>query len=116
MRAFEKSLLVSEADIFTSGALISYSPLFFYSSEDVEIHAIKFCWCKYFNVILTPQVDENSPLGAIVGVLSSQDPDNLKSQRQTFTYSLVDTAQGRFKLSGNSLQVSKPCSYNRVFY
>eukprot|EP00117_Sycon_ciliatum_P021146 scpid22649/ scgid18623/ Cadherin-related tumor suppressor; Protein fat len=52
------------------------------------------------------KVNENSPLDEIIGSFSTLDPDNYASARQTFTYALVDTAQGRFKLSSGKLQVA----------
>eukprot|EP00118_Oscarella_pearsei_P020238 m.218749 g.218749 ORF g.218749 m.218749 type:complete len:304 (+) comp39904_c0_seq11:649-1560(+) len=43
------------------------------------------------------KIAENSPLNTIVGTFSTADPGNEKSVRQTFTYTLLDSAQGRFK-------------------
>ncbi|AVH64089.1 beta strand repeat-containing protein [Nostoc sp. 'Peltigera membranacea cyanobiont' N6] len=47
-------------------------------------------------------IAENSPNGTVIGELSSTDPDTSDSH----TYSLVDDAQGRFQIVGNSLQVA----------
>ncbi|WP_292745723.1 Ig-like domain-containing protein, partial [Nostoc sp. NMS4] len=47
-------------------------------------------------------IAENSPNGTVIGELSSIDPDTSDSH----TYSLVDDAQGRFQIVGNSLQVA----------
>jgi hypothetical protein len=46
-------------------------------------------------------VPENSASGTIVGNLSTTDPDS----GQTFTYTLLDSAGGRFKVVSNQLQV-----------
>jgi Ca2+-binding RTX toxin-like protein len=43
-------------------------------------------------------VQENSPNGAIVGLLKAVDPD--EDTGETFTYTLLDDAGGRFKLFG----------------
>jgi Ca2+-binding RTX toxin-like protein len=50
----------------------------------------------------TPTVAENSVNGTVVGSLSATDPD----AGDTFTYTLVDNAGGRFALSGSSLVVA----------
>ncbi|MEH2196766.1 Ig-like domain-containing protein, partial [Nostoc sp.] len=47
-------------------------------------------------------IAENSPNGMLIGELSSIDPDTSDSH----TYSLVDDAQGRFQIVGNSLKVA----------
>uniref|UniRef100_UPI0039C6F2A7 Ig-like domain-containing protein n=1 Tax=Nostoc sp. CCY 9925 TaxID=3103865 RepID=UPI0039C6F2A7 len=47
-------------------------------------------------------IAENSPNGTVIGELSSLDLDTSDSH----TYSLVDDAQGRFQIVGNSLQVA----------
>jgi hypothetical protein len=46
-------------------------------------------------------VAENSPTGTLVGMLSSVDTD----AGDTFTYTLLDSAGGRFKLEGNQVVV-----------
>lgn len=48
------------------------------------------------------QVAEMSPEGTVVGELVTEDPD----QNQTFTYTLVNDADGRFMLDGGTLKVS----------
>ncbi|XP_065192577.1 cadherin-23-like [Sycon ciliatum] len=53
-------------------------------------------------------VFENSAPDTAIGTFSTIDPDNYASKRQTFKYSLGDSAQGRFQLSGTSLQVKAP--------
>ncbi|KAH3712077.1 hypothetical protein DPMN_071756 [Dreissena polymorpha] len=50
-------------------------------------------------------ITENSPEGTLVGELSTEDPDNVKDTKQTFTYTLPDDARGRFKIDGNKLLV-----------
>eukprot|EP00794_Sanderia_malayensis_P003136 gene3136-3604_t len=47
-------------------------------------------------------IAENSPLGTLVGLLSTNDPD----VGQSFTYSLVDNARGLFRVSGNRVEVA----------
>lgn len=52
-------------------------------------------------------IDENSGANTVVGTLTTSDPDNLgKTAWQTFTYSLIDPAGGRFKLDSNTIKVS----------
>ncbi|XP_065053229.1 protocadherin Fat 4-like isoform X4 [Rhopilema esculentum] len=56
-----------------------------------------------YDIILDQSiVDENCPLGTVVGSLSSHDPDN----GQSFTYSLVDNAGGLFRIHNNQLKVA----------
>ena len=52
------------------------------------------------------QVDENSAADTVVGKLTVTDPDNSKKIWQTFSYSLVDTAGGRFEVDGDEIKVS----------
>jgi hypothetical protein len=47
-------------------------------------------------------VAESSVVGTVVGSFSSVDPDN----GETFVYTLVDDADGRFKIVGDQLQVA----------
>jgi len=47
-------------------------------------------------------IDENSPNGTVIGTLNTTDPD----VNNTFTYSLVDNANGRFAINGNQLIVA----------
>ncbi|CCI03457.1 Calx-beta domain-containing protein [Microcystis aeruginosa] len=48
------------------------------------------------------KVDENSPNNTIIGVLNTTDPD----VNDTFTYTLLDNANGRFTIVGNELRVA----------
>jgi hypothetical protein len=50
---------------------------------------------------------ENSPSGTVVGTLSATDPD----VGDTFTYTLVDNAEGRFALVDGQIQVAAPLNY-----
>ncbi|PSB50835.1 Ig-like domain-containing protein, partial [Chamaesiphon polymorphus] len=52
--------------------------------------------------LATPQVLENSADDTVIGVLSTIDPDPVDS----YTYSLIDDAGGRFKLVGDKIQVA----------
>ncbi|MBD2314037.1 hypothetical protein H6G20_20415 [Desertifilum sp. FACHB-1129] len=47
-------------------------------------------------------LDENSPAGSVIGLLSTLDPD----VGDTHTYTLLDDADGRFTLNGNQLVVA----------
>ena len=47
-------------------------------------------------------VDENSDVDTVVGMLSTADPDN----GQTFSYSMLDGAGGRFKIQSKWVKVS----------
>lgn len=49
---------------------------------------------------------ENSPLDMVVGSLTTSDPDNSHTSRQTFSYKIVDSANGRFKVDGSVVKVS----------
>lgn len=51
------------------------------------------------------QIPENSGAGVVVGTLSATDPDNANKNWQTFTYSALDTAGGRFFLDGDKIKV-----------
>ena len=46
-------------------------------------------------------VDENSDVDTEVGALSTADPDN----GQSYSYTLLDGASGRFKIQGNRVKV-----------
>ncbi|GEM_PF-1092979 len=48
-------------------------------------------------------VDENSPEGTVVGLLSATDPEDTDDP---FTFDLINDAGGRFKIVGNELQVA----------
>ncbi|TRT44375.1 MAG: tandem-95 repeat protein, partial [Microcystis aeruginosa Ma_QC_C_20070703_M131] len=48
------------------------------------------------------KVDENSPNNTVIGVLNTTDPD----VNDTFTYTLLDNANGRFTIVGNELRVA----------
>jgi RHS repeat-associated protein len=52
--------------------------------------------------LATPQVLENSADDTVIGVLSTSAPDPVDS----YTYSLIDDAGGRFKLVGDKIQVA----------
>lgn len=51
------------------------------------------------------QVPENSGEGTVIGTLIAVDPDNADSNRQLFTFSLMDNADGRFRVQGDQLLV-----------
>ena len=70
---------------------------------DAILYQVIFLLCVLLVVL---KIKENSALDAVVGQVSTSDPDNIKSIRQTFTYTLKDSAGGLFKLVGSKLQVS----------
>ena len=51
-------------------------------------------------------VPENSAKGTLVGSLTTTDPDNQATVRQTFTYTLINSADGRFEIDGNVVKVA----------
>lgn len=42
----------------------------------------------------------------MIGTFHTTDPDNKKTDVQTFTYELVTSQEGRFRIVGNQLQVT----------
>ena len=52
------------------------------------------------------RVPENKGAGTVIGRLSTKDPDNSRKIRQTFTYTLLDSANGRFRLDGDVVKVA----------
>ena len=44
--------------------------------------------------------------GTIIGYVSVEDPDNMRTEIQTLTFVLLDDAGGRFELSRNVLKVT----------
>ena len=55
-------------------------------------------------------VNENSPIGTTVGSLQTTDPDNKRQRQiqtpaQTHTHTLLDSAQGRFKIENGVVKV-----------
>jgi Ca2+-binding RTX toxin-like protein len=52
-------------------------------------------------------VDENSPVGTVVGTLSAVDQD----AGETFTYTLLDDSDGKFALNGTNLVVNGPIDF-----
>ena len=52
------------------------------------------------------EVAENSPIGTSVGTLLAVDPDNAKTNRQTLTYTLNDSAGGRFAIEDGVVEVA----------
>ena len=71
--------------------------VFFFYGQDSE--------CKpLFSSQLSPnKAPENSGRGTLVGSLSTSDPD----RGQTFMYTLLDNAGGRFMLDKNSIKVTE---------
>lgn len=53
------------------------------------------------------QVDENSPVGTVVGILSGVDQDSTN-----FTYTLASDPDGKFQIVGNQLQVRDNANLN----
>lgn len=51
------------------------------------------------------RVRENSGAGTTIGNMSVTDPDNAKPPLQTFTYALLESAGGRFRLDNNVVKV-----------
>ena len=51
-------------------------------------------------------VAENSAIGTSVGTLLAVDPDNAKTNRQTSTFTLVDSAGGRFAIDDGVVEVA----------
>ncbi|XP_041351068.1 protocadherin Fat 4-like [Gigantopelta aegis] len=61
------------------------------------------------------EVKENSGVDTIIGTLTTQDPDNTNTVTQTFTYTLLNNAENRFKTDGDKLVVGnagKGCNSN----
>lgn len=56
----------------------------------------------------SPSVDENSPAGTLVGTLSATDED----AGETFTFTLVNDAGGRFVISGDRVEVAPAADLN----
>ncbi|MFO0899529.1 MAG: LamG-like jellyroll fold domain-containing protein [Pirellulales bacterium] len=56
------------------------------------------------------QIAENSPPGAIIGLLFANDPD----WNDQTTFSLVDDAGGRFTIGGSYLRVAGPLDYEQA--
>ena len=52
------------------------------------------------------KVGENSKAGTVVGTIKTKDPDNLLSNRQKFTYTLLDGDQKRFKIDNDVVEVN----------
>ena len=53
-------------------------------------------------MLSTPSIAENTANGTVVGALTTTDPD----AGDTFTYTLLDNAGGRFALSGSNIVVA----------
>ena len=49
---------------------------------------------------------ENSKAGTVVGTIQTKDPDNLLVNRQSFTYTLLDGDQKRFKIENGVVKVN----------
>ena len=67
------------------------------------------CACLFLCFLLqlsSNSVDENSDVDTVVGMLSTADPD----KGQTYSYTLLDGAGGRFKIQGNTVKVNKVIS------
>ncbi|KAK3580860.1 hypothetical protein CHS0354_032921 [Potamilus streckersoni] len=56
--------------------------------------------------LTSSEVEEMSLEGTIIGYVSAEDPDNLRTEIQTLSYLLLDDAGGRFELNGNVLKVN----------
>lgn len=65
--------------------------------KTVKRHFYFFPSCQ----LSSNNVDENSDVDTVVGMLSTADPDN----GQTYSYSMLDGAGGRFKIQGNLVKV-----------
>ncbi|XP_068740239.1 protocadherin Fat 4-like [Montipora capricornis] len=77
-------------------------PLSFFTSFQIYVVDVNE---KPFNISLSNSfIDENPPQDAVVGIISSEDPDNAQSH----VYSLIDGAAGRFKIDRNQLKIALP--------
>ena len=83
----------------TDSGKLSYSKSFWLYVNDVNES-------PGFVTITANRVAENSAQGTTVGLLSASDPDNQKQTRQRVTYALINSAGGRFRIVGNTLQVA----------
>ena len=83
----------------TDSGSLSYEKQFVITVEDVNEEP---------GVVTISQsiVVENSAKGTVVGTLSANDPDNLKLSRQTLTYSIIDSADGRFEVVNGDVKVA----------
>ena len=83
----------------TDSGKLSYSKNFWLYVNDVNES-------PGFVTITANRVAENSAQGTTVGLLYASDPDNQKQTRQRVTYALIDSAGGRFRMVGNTVQVA----------
>ena len=83
----------------TDSGKLSYSKNFWLYVNDVNES-------PGFVTITANRVAENSAQGTTVGLLYASDPDNEKQTRQRVTYALIDSAGGRFRMVGNTVQVA----------
>ena len=92
----------------TDSGKLSYSKNFWLYVNDVNES-------PGFVTITANRVAENSAQGTTVGLLSASDPDNQNQTRDTsipdqtrqrVTYALINSAGGRFRIVGNTLQVA----------
>ncbi|XP_066935500.1 protocadherin Fat 4-like isoform X3 [Clytia hemisphaerica] len=60
-------------------------------------------------------IKENQPAQTLIGRLSTQDPDNIRQQRQTFTYALQNYQQ-RFQIKGDLLYAKTSFDYENEKY
>ena len=71
--------------------------------------------CKHRDHFLfSVQIPENSGSDYLVGTLTTSDPDNAKKKWQSFTYTLLDTAGGRFKVDGDKIKVLITFKYHTI--
>ena len=59
-----------------------------------------------FRQLSSKTVNENSDVDTVVGMLSTVDPDN----GQSYSYTLLDSAGGRFKIQRNFVKVNDTLS------
>ena len=62
--------------------------------------------------MMSSQIAERSPSNTVIGQLACDDPDNSgvpddSPIRQTFSYSLLDDAQGKFDIQDGELRVRR---------
>ncbi|MGE3992160.1 Ig-like domain-containing protein [Pseudorhodoplanes sp.] len=65
------------------------------------------------NGTFAESVEELSPIGTVVGTLTTTDPDAADQSQSVFTYELIDDAGGRFAIVGNQLVVNGDIDFER---
>ena len=77
-----------------------------YVDKNFTIHVTDVNEAPSAVMVKDNDVKENSEIGTLVGKLHADDPDNARTTRQVVTFTMTDSASGRFMIEGDVVVVA----------